>query len=221
MKTALVTGGTKGIGLATCSRLAEDGVKVIACSRQQPKNFPFDWVYYDAFGNGPAPSIDADILVNNVGGGGRWGADFTNTEFLTYLEVMEKNSWAAVKMTKQSVSHMVKQGWGRVVSVASIYGKESGGKPWFNMAKAAEISFMKALSKDKSLVQRNITFNTVCPGHIHVEGKPDEENLDRFPLGRMGRADEIANVVAFLCSDEASLVNGACIPVDGGESHSF
>lgn len=83
------------------------------------------------------------------------------------------------------------------------------------------ISFMKALSQDKSLVRHNITFNTVCPGHISVEGKPDELDADRFPLGRMGKPEEVASVVAFLCSKEAALVNGACVAVDGGESSSF
>ena len=128
---------------------------------------------------------------------------------------------AAMRFTKLVIPFMRKQKWGRVVTISSIYGKEGGGRPWFNMAKSAEISLMKSLSMDKRLVRDGITFNTVCPGHISVEGKTDEDNVEDFPLGRMGSPEEVANVVAFLCSEKTSLVNGACVVVDGGESRSF
>jgi len=222
-RTALVTGGTKGIGLAIADRLAKDGDKVIVCSRKRPDWQRHSWVHYDALKAENMVDIfgRVDILVNNVGGGGRWGSDFLETEFSTYSDVFTKNAWAAVRFTKLCVPYMVDRKWGRVVTVASIYGKEAGGKPWFNMAKSAEISLMKNLSKDKALTRANITFNTVCPGHISVLGKPDEENQEDFPLGRMGKPEEVASVVAFLCSDEASFVNGASIAVDGGESHGY
>ncbi len=222
MRSALVTGGTKGIGLAICDRLAKDGVKVIVCSRHKPARFPYDWFRYDALEKVAEFSLsnEIDMLINNVGGGGRWGSDFMQTEFKTYLDVFAKNAWSAVNFTKLFAPRMASRGWGRVVTIASIYGRESGGRPWFDMAKSAEIALMKSLSKDKSLVRAGVTFNTVAPGHIHVDGKPDEPD-EQFPLGRMGTAEEVANVVAFLCSDEASLVNGACVVVDGGESNSY
>ncbi len=220
MRSALVTGGTKGIGLAICDRLAKDGVSVRTCSRSRSAAHP--WVYCDALTPDTIEKVptEVDILVNNIGGGGRWGSEFSTTDFGVYSNVFEKNAWAAVRFTKLCVPKMVKRGWGRVVTIASIYGRESGGRPWFDMAKSAEIALMKSLSKDKALVRAGVTFNTVAPGHIHVDGKPDEPT-EAFPLGRMGTAEEVASVVGFLCSDEASLVNGACIVVDGGESNSY
>jgi 3-oxoacyl-[acyl-carrier protein] reductase len=227
VRTALVTGGTKGIGLAICDRLARDGVKVYVCSRTRPSDsFPYLWAYCDALEEKSIEDMaeicsHVDILVNNIGGGGRWGTDFLGTEFATYTDVFSKNAWAALRFTRLCLPHMITQKWGRVVTIASIYGAESGGKAWFNMAKSAEISLMKVLSQDKALVRANVTFNSVCPGHISVKGKPDEEDLDSLPLGRMGRPEEVASVVAFLCREEASFVNGSRIMVDGGESHVF
>lgn len=226
MKTALVTGGTRGIGLAICDRLAKDGVKVIACSRTKLEGFPYSWFHFDALNEGSIEKMPdiwrrADILVNNVGGGGRWGSDFRKTELSTYEDVFSKNVWAALRFTKLCIPHMASQKWGRVVTIASVYGAEAGGRPWFSMAKSAEVSLMKALSRDKALARAGITFNTVCPGHISVRGKPDEENLDALPMGRMGKPEEVGSIVAFLCRDEASFINGAQIMVDGGESHVY
>ena len=98
-----------------------------------------------------------------------------------------------------------------------------------NVAKVAEIALMKSFAMRKDLTRCNITFNTICPGAIYIPGtgwdgmsvdemKSFEESL---PLGRMGKPEEVANVVKFLCSPEASLVNGACITADGGESRSY
>jgi len=120
-----------------------------------------------------------------------------------------------------------------VVTIASLLGREGGGRPWFNMAKSAEISLMKTLAMNASLARDGITFNSVAPGAIMIpstgweeEQKKDPEKFKKmvdlqFPLDRLGTPEEVANVVVFLCSEKASLVNGACIPIDGGESRSF
>ena len=232
MRRALVTGGSKGIGLAIADALACEGHNVTVLSRTRPQNTatptPLKWVEWDVLKVGPRPTkafeaVESgfDILINNVGGGGRWGGSALGTREDVYEEVYEKNAGAAIYFTKTCVPHMVETGWGRVVTVASIHGKEAGGRPWFGMAKAAEIALMKSLAQDKELVRRGVTFNTVAPGHISVPGKPDEQDLESLPLGRMGKPEEVAAVVAFLCSEGASLVNGACIVVDGGESHSY
>ena len=173
------------------------------------------------------------ILVNNVGGGGRWGSPIVEqTREDVWWDVYNKNAMAAVRFTMQAIPLMKKQQWGRVVTISSVHGREGGGRPWFNMAKAAEISLMKTLAMNPDLVRCGITFNTVTPGAIMIEGtgwekekreKPEQFKmlLDQLPFGRMGTPEEVANVVVFLCSEVASLVNGACIMVDGGESRSF
>ena len=174
------------------------------------------------------------ILVNNVGGGGRWGrpAVEDNTDEV-WLEVFNKNAMTAVRFITEVIPVMRKQCWGRIVTITSIYGKEGGGRPWFNMAKAAQTSLMKCLSLTKDLTRCGITFNSVAPGPIMIpetgwdkEQKNDPEAFERLmkdqlTLGRLGTPDEVASVVVFLCSEKASLVNGASIVVDGGESRSF
>jgi 3-oxoacyl-[acyl-carrier protein] reductase len=128
---------------------------------------------------------------------------------------------------------MRKAKWGRVVCVTSIYGKEGGGRPWFNMAKAAQTSLMKTLALTPYLARDGLTFNSVAPGGIAIPGtgydkeqaenpKAYAEKMDRdYPLGRLGTPDEVAATIAFLCSEAASLINGANIVADGGQSRSF
>ena len=204
-KRTLVTGGSKGIGKAIANELKNAGCLVDICSRT--KGIKLD-VLDDDFSK-----IDGkyDILINNVGGGGSWGTeDFENFE--EWDEVYQKNAGAAIKFTMKCLPYMKKNRWGRVITIESIYGKEGGGRPWFNMAKSAEISLMKSLALKK---YDGITFNSVCPGHIDV-GK-------EFPYKpkTIGKPEDVANLVTFLCSDRARHINGACITVDGGESYSF
>jgi 3-oxoacyl-[acyl-carrier protein] reductase len=125
---------------------------------------------------------------------------------------------------------MLARGWGRVVVITSVWGRESGGAPAYNAAKAAEISFVTSLARE--VAAKGVTVNAVAPGSVLWEGggwhrrqqsDPDAiaELVKReMPLGRFGTVDEVANLVAFVCSQQASLVNGACIAVDGGQSRS-
>jgi len=252
-KYALVTGGSHGIGLAIARGLAEEGCNVAICARNQERISQtlkdMQKIGVDAIG------VQADvlepssienvvktivynwgtlhILVNNVGGGGRWGTNSPeDTPEETWVDVYCKNAMAAVRFTRLAIPLMRKQNWGRVVTIASIYGKEGGGRPWFNMSKSAEISLMKTLAMNPVLARSGITFNTVAPGNIMIpdtgweeEMKNDSEGfkrkVDSMPLGRLGTPEEVASMVVFLCSEKASLVNGACVAVDGGESHSF
>jgi len=174
------------------------------------------------------------ILVNNVGGGGRWGSEIVEkTDERVWQEVFDKNAMAAVRFTREAIPIMRKQKWGRIVTITSIYGREGGGRPWFNMAKAAQTSLMKTLGMCKYLVREGITFNSVAPGAIMIPDtgweKQSRENPYEFkrmleqnyPLGRLGTPEEVADVITFLCSEKASLINGASIVVDGGQSRSF
>ena len=176
-----------------------------------------------------------DILVNNVGGGGRWGSeDVAATDTQVWSEVYEKNAMAAVRFTRRALPHMQRTGWGRVVTITSIYGgKDGDGRPWFTMAKAAETALMKSLSTMPQLARGGITFNCVAPGGIYIAGtrfdeekKKDEAAFQRmidhdYPLGRLGTVEEVAAVVCFVCSTAASLLNGANIAVDGGQSRAY
>lgn len=216
-KRALVTGGSKGIGLAICNALTAEGCDVTSWSRSTG----VDVLHRSTLLEAMAHSHPPDILINNVGGGGRWGKEIVeDTPYATWEEVYAKNAGVASLLTRWVLSYMQGREWGRVVTITSILGgKEGNGRPWFVMAKAAQTALMKSLASQSYLARANITFNSVAPGLIDV-GKPglgDEE----LPLGRMGTPEEVANVVVFLCSPLASLVNGANIVVDGGQSRAI
>lgn len=207
-KKALVTGGSHGIGLAVVEALRKEECRVESISRREG----YDVYSLADMDKALKEFADVDILVNNVGGGGRWGNENPlATEPAVWHDAYEKNVMAAVRFTMNAIPHMLKQGWGRVITVASIHGREGGGRPWFNMAKAAEISLMKTLAMHYK--GSGVTFNSVAPGLIAI---PDTGNETEG-----GTPEEVASVVVFLASEKASLVNGACIAVDGGEGRSF
>jgi 3-oxoacyl-[acyl-carrier protein] reductase len=175
------------------------------------------------------------VLINNVGGGGS-GKESRPIEQVPeekWQEAFQRNVWATQRFTMQVIPHMRRAKWGRVVSIASRQGKEGGGRAWYTMAKSAEISLMKTLALNADLARAGITFNSIAPGRVLFEGndwdqfrREDPERyaqtLDRrLPLGRAGTPEEVAAVTVFACSERASLLNGACISVDGGESYSF
>lgn len=253
-KYALVTGGTHGIGRSIALALADEGCNVCVCSRnagrvektaEELKSKKIDYLSIQA-----DVTVEADIkkvmrqiidkwgtihiLINNVGGGGRWGGEIIeDTEEKVWQEVYEKNVLSTIRFTKLAIPYMRKQKWGRIVAITSIFGREAGGRPWFAMAKTAQTSFMKSLAIKHYLTKDGITFNSVAPGAIMIpetgwekslreNPKEIEEFVKRdLPLGRFGTSEEIANVVVFVCSEKASLLNGVSIPVDGGQGKSI
>lgn len=253
-KYALVTGGSHGIGRAISMALAKEGCNVAICARREDLlkktvseikalgvesiGVSADVLIRKDIDNVVNKVIDkwgtVHILVNNIGGGGRWGSPIVEeTSETVWDEVYRKNAGAAVRFTILLIPYMKKQKWGRVVTITSVYGREGGGRPWFNMSKAAETSLMKSLALNPDLVRSGITFNSVAPGSIMIpdtgwerEQKEDPAKFkkmlnEKFPLGRLGTPKEVANVVAFVCSEGAGFLNGASIPVDGCEGRSF
>ena len=253
-KRALVTGGTHGIGLSIARRLGAEGCRVAVCSRtkervnstlQELRTSRIDCLGLtaDVASEEDIQRVTStierswggiDILINNAGGGGRWGLeDVVATPENVWREVYDKNAFAAIRFIRRVVPHMRANHWGRVVTITSIHGVAGGGRPWFNMAKTAQTALMKNLARNRDLVRDGITFNSIAPGGIQIpdtgwdqEARQDPEafktKLDRdFPLGRLGTPEEVADVVAFVCSVRASLVNGASILVDGGECSAF
>jgi 3-oxoacyl-[acyl-carrier protein] reductase len=243
-RVAAVTGGSHGLGYAIAQHLLAEGCQVGICARDAkrlqdaaaalgPEVFaqPADVAkpgQVEAFVEAVAKFFGGlDVLVHNAGGGGGAGLEAPDAEFAQSFEV---NALAGLRAARAAVPFMRRQGRGRIIFIASVYGRESGGRPGYNMAKAAEISLAKALSRE--LAKDNILVNSVAPGSLMFPGsswerrqQADPEGIAAFvradlPLGRFGNPEEVAAVVTFLASDRASLVTGACWTVDGGQSRS-
>lgn len=250
LRKILVTGGTHGIGAEICIKFAERGDQVAFLSRSKSRvdsqikdisriTENFIAIECDVLNRNSINEAWArienewdgvDVLINNVGGGGRWGnKNILDTPLEVWHEVWQKNVGSAIEFTKLALPKMISKGWGRVVTITSNYGNKVGGKTWFNLAKVSENLLMKNFAKNKDFVRRGITFNSIAPGAILIPdtgwdnlrtSSPAEFNsfAESLPLGRLGTVEEVAEVVYFVCSEEASLINGASIQVDGGES---
>ena len=243
-KVAIVTGASAGLGKATALALAEEGCRVVICSRGGERLQEVA-AEIDAMGAKALPVVgdvsiaaDAqqlvdsavsefggvDVLVNNVGGG------FEGTGDEPWQNAFNAIFLTAARCTRLVVPHMKKQGGGAIVHISSIWGRESGGAAPYNAMKSAMISHAKSSATE--LAADNIRVTSVAPGSISHPGgswwrrqREDPEGMARFvetniPMGRFGTAEEVANVVTFLCSSRASWVTGASVLVDGGQSRS-
>lgn len=248
---AIITGGSKGLGLASARSLVAEGARVVICARghdalqaaaadlraQAGRDDAVHAVQADVSQASECERVvqeamracgRIDILVNNVGKAG--GTDIVATTDDEWASAIDLTLMPAVRMSRLVVPQMRQQGGGVILMIASIWGRESGGRMTYNAVKAAEISLAKAMSQQ--LAKDNIRVNSVAPGSISFPGgtwaqrqEADPVGIGEFikrdlPFGRFGRADEVGDVVAFLASPRASWISGASITVDGCQSKS-
>jgi len=250
-KIAIVTGSSRGLGLASARSLIAEGCRVCLCARGA-EQLAAAAVEVEAVARRPnlIMTVQADvstpegialvveraverfggldILVNNVGRAA--GTDLLDTTDAEWQAAFDETLFPAIRASRLAVPHMKRRGGGAIVMIASIWGRESGGRMTYNAVKAAEISLAKSLAQQ--LAPLNIRVNSVAPGSIlfpggswHKRQQADPQGIAEFikrdlPFGRMGRADEVGTVVAFLASPRASWVSGASITVDGCQSRS-
>ena len=244
-KVALVTGGSRGIGRATALALAAEGSNVAICGRgaEGVEKMVAELRGLGVQAHGVTADVTApgeverfveesaaalggvDLLVSNVGG--MSGSSFLATTAEDWIKTFEVNLFHAVRAIRAVAPLMEERGGGSAVTIASISGWRPGPRSQYGTAKAAEIFLSSSLAWE--LAPQRIRVNTVSPGSTVFPGggwerfqsqNPEvfgEFERNEFPWGRLATAEEIANVVTFVLSEKASWINGANIPVDGGQ----
>ena len=239
MKTAFVTGGSRGIGkaislklgssfnvavgYASSKDLAEDTVKEITASGGNAMSVHIDVtdasLVDKAFTSIEQQYDGVDVLINNAG--------ITKDNILPRLkdtdwdDVINTNLSGAFRSSQRSIKNMLKKKWGRIVFISSIVGITGNqGQANYAASKAGLIGLARSISKEMG--SRNITANVVAPGYIDTDMTSflsnDEKNniIEQLSIKRIGTPEDIANIVSFLCSDESEYITGQVIKVDGG-----
>jgi 3-oxoacyl-[acyl-carrier protein] reductase len=250
-RVAVVTGSSKGLGFASARALIAEGCRVVICARTPDTLQEARRRLAEIGGDDRALAVAADvsreeggakvidqavtrfggvdILVNNVGAA-RGGGLLETTDEL-WKDAIDQTLMPSVRVSRLAVPHMQRRGGGSIVIIASIYGREAGGRMTYNAVKAAEISLAKSMAQQ--LAPMNIRVNSVSPGSILFEGgswwkrqQDDPKGIAEFvkrelPFGRFGKPEEVGDVVAYLSSPRASWISGASIVVDGCQSRAF
>ena len=239
-KSILVTGGTGGIGTAICTRLADMGARVATTYRNEEKArawqaerkeqghdmaiYACDVGDYDACVKLIARVVEdlgpVDILVNNAG----ITRDTTLKKMTPqqWREVINANLDSVFNMTQPLLADMAQRGWGRVINISSINGQKGQfGQANYATAKAGIHGF--TMSAAQEVARKGVTVNTVSPGYIATDmvlAVPEdvrEKIIAQIPVGRLGRPEEIAHVVAFLASEDAGFITGSNLAANGGQ----
>lgn len=248
---AIVTGASRGIGKGIALKLAEEGCDVAICARSEDTlNEAADEIRtagtevlaipMDVTEEGEPERLvretadrfgGIDIYVGNVGGNRRGAFEELSDEDWEYI--LDLNLKSHIRTSRAALPHMREAGGGSICYITSIFGREVGGAGLsaYNTTKSALISMSKIMAQE--LTPEGIRVNSVAPGSIRFPGgswdrrvKEQPEKMKEFveanlPIGRFGRVEEVADTVAFLVSERASLITGACLNVDGGQSHSL
>jgi NAD(P)-dependent dehydrogenase (short-subunit alcohol dehydrogenase family) len=214
---ALVTGGSRGIGAAIAERLREDGYTTVTLGRTSGDvqadvgdadsvKAAFDEVH-ERFG----PVV---VLVNNAGR--RQDGLAIRMSPQDWESVIHTNLDGAFYCTRRALDDMLKARWGRIVNISSVVAQRANpGQANYGAAKAGMLSLTRTIARE--MARKGITCNAITPGVIETDMTTDvaDDLLGAVPAGRVGRPEEVAHAVSFLCSEEAAYVNGATLAVDG------
>jgi 3-oxoacyl-[acyl-carrier protein] reductase len=245
-KACLVSGASRGIGRAIAVALAREGGKIAAVARGEAdlnalvKELGGDAVAIVADVS-TAEGADAaiagcvrafggiDVVIANVGKSfAREAAAMDDADLAKSLDM---NLWTAARVAQRAVPHLEARACGSITMISSIWGREAGGAPGYNVAKAGVVALAKALARDYAT--KGIRVNSIAPGSILFPGggwdrrqRADPDGIAAFvareiPSARFGTPEEVADVVAFIASPRARWITGACIPVDGGQGRAF
>jgi 3-oxoacyl-[acyl-carrier protein] reductase len=237
-KLCLVAGASRGIGKAIAHALAREGARVAAVARgradleamvgELPGTGHAAIVADVITAEGASAAVDGcvqalggiDAVVANVGKSFAREASAMDDDDLA--KSLDMNLWSCARVAQRAVPHLIARGGGSITMIASIWGREAGGAPGYNTAKAAVIALAKALARDYA--KHAIRVNSIAPGSILFPG--GGEAIAAFverdiPSGRFGTPEEVADVVAFVASPRARWITGACIAVDGGQARGF
>ena len=245
-KACLVVGASRGIGKAIAQALAREGGTIAAVARgadELNKTVAQLGEGHVAIAadvttaEGASAAVDGcvtalggiDVVVANVGKS--FAREASAMDDADFAKSLDMNLWSTTRVVQRAAPHLIARGGGSITMIASIWGREAGGAPGYNVAKAGVIALAKALARDYAVY--GIRVNSVAPGSILFPGggwdrrqKADPEGIAdmikrELPLGRFGSPEEVADVVAFLASRRASWVSGACIVVDGAQSRAL
>ena len=241
MKTAFVTGGSRGIGKAIAIELGNNFHVVVGYSNSEDKANDVVKDIISSGGSASTARVDisnsesvdeaftsiekdytsVDVLINNAG--------VTKDNILPrmkkdeWLEVIQTNLTGSFYTSQRAIKPMMKNKWGRIIFISSVVGISGNqGQANYAASKAGLIGLAKSISKEMG--SRNITSNVVAPGYIETDMTSflDDQNkeniIEQLSIKRIGKPEDISNVVSFLCNEESEYITGQVIPVDGGLS---
>ena len=250
-RTALVTGGARGIGAEISRTLLSEGCSVIVTSRHQNNIEEFVGGLPGTF-HGKVHGITHSLELKNIDGLiDLLGSDRENIDILVnnagdtlnvtdpfcsdsdWQSVMELNALFPIALNARLLPQMIKRRWGRIVNITSVAGQENSGPVPFSTAKAAVSAYSRSMGRVLAGISENVVMSAVFPGVVATKGghwdqilKSDPERAERYlkervPAKRFGTEREVANTVAFYCSALASFSHGAIVPVDGGHAKHY